>query len=374
MADLARVAIAAGGTAGHINPALALAEELRERGAKLSFVGQSRRLEGTLVPAAGFDFMPIEVSGFDRSRPWTAVTALSRMRRAERVLRQAFASQSQTPEVVIGFGAYVELPLVRWARRASVPIVLHEQNSVPGLANKLCARHATEVCVAFPAAKDAFLHNAHVSHVEVTGNPVRRSVLNADRTQARLSLGIGDDEMLLLVFGGSLGARHVNEGIVALKEDLLARPRLHVLHATGKDEFDAVAESLALTGDEAKRWSLVPYIDFMGDALAAADLVVSRAGASSVAEIAAARVPSILVPYPLATADHQTMNAALLTDAGAALKIADDDIDNPVFKASVLSLIDEPNTRNTMRLAATKLQQDKAAVVLADVVQRVVRG
>lgn len=370
MADKLSVAIAAGGTAGHINPALALAEELRSRGHEVAFFGQSRRLEGTLVPQAGFELTSLDVTGFDRSRPWTLVTALVRMRMAERQLSKHFA-QVGAPDVAVGFGAYIELPLMRWCARRHIPYVLHEQNSVPGLANKTSAAKAEAVCVSFPAALGAF---EGVKKCVVTGNPVRRSVVDASRQEGRAAFGIADDQTMLLVFGGSLGARHLNEGVVALKDELLSREGLRIVHSTGKELFDEVQEQLCLSEQEASRWQVRPYIDNMGQALAAADLVLSRAGASSIAEIAALAVPSMLVPYPLATADHQTTNARYLVDARAAVMVADDAIDTPAFAQELLRLVDNTDDREQMRARARGLAQDQAAGVLADEVERAALG
>ncbi len=374
MAERLSVAIAAGGTAGHINPALALAEELRSRGHDVAFFGQSRRLEGTLVPQAGFGLTSLDVTGFDRTRPWTLISALVRMRRAERTLGRHFAEVGR-PDVSVGFGAYIELPLMRWCARNDIPVVLHEQNSVPGLANKTSAAKATKVCVSLPVAIDAFKDRVGAStQIVVTGNPVRRSVIDASREAGRKAFGIEDGQTMLLVFGGSLGARHLNEGVVALKDELLARPDLRIVHSTGKELVDEVTSSLLLDEEQAKRWQVRPYIDNMGEALAAADLVLSRAGASSIAEIAALAVPSMLVPYPLATADHQTTNARYLVDAGAAVMIADDDIDSPAFAQQLLGLVDDGARRDEMRARARGLAQDKAAVALADQVELAAQG
>ena len=365
------VAIAAGGTAGHINPALALAEELTERGHHVTFVGQEAKLEGTLVPQAGYDFFKIVVTGFDRAAPWTMVSAVWRVAKAERALKAHFDAAGY-PDVAIGFGAYVEMPLLRLCGKRGVPYLIHEQNSVPGLANKTCARGASAVCVAFPGARNAFEGKlGKDGKLVVTGNPVRRSVVRASREAGRASFGVSDDEVMLLVFGGSLGARHVNTAVVALKDELMARPDVHVIHSTGKELFDEVQEQLTLTDEQRARWQVMPYIDNMGEALAAADLVVSRAGASSIAEIAALKVPSVLVPYPLATADHQTTNARLLSDADCAVLVPDDQLDGDVFAHAVLEALDEPARRKAMRDAAQRLAQDKAAQVLADEVERV---
>ena len=184
MTDKMTVAIAAGGTAGHINPALALAEELRDRGHHVVFVGQSRKLEGRLVPESGFDFVPITVTGFDRSRPWTALTSLWRVNKAKRALASHFSKVGK-PDAAIGFGAYVEVPLLGWCKGAGVPYLLHEQNSVPGLANKMMNSHAARVCISVPAARAVFEREGDPDHVLMTGNPVRRSVIEGDRARGR---------------------------------------------------------------------------------------------------------------------------------------------------------------------------------------------
>lgn len=368
MADSLRVAIAAGGTAGHINPALALAEELAARGHQVEFFGQPKKLESTLVPQAGFPFNPIDVTGFDRSRPWTLVSALWRMRAAQKTIGRHFGSER--PDVAVGFGAYIELPLINWCHAQGIPCVIHEQNSVPGLANKTSAAKVKTVCVSLPVAIDAFRGKVGPdTQIVVTGNPVRQSVIRADRAQGRRDLGIPEDATMLLVFGGSLGARHLNQGVAALKSKLLSRRDLYVIHSTGKGEYDSVVQELALTQEESARWRVMPYIDRMGEALAAADLVLSRAGASSVAEIAALAVPSVLVPYPFATADHQTTNARYLVDAGAAVLLPDEKIDTPEFEDDFLGLVDDPARRQAMRDAARGLAQDKAALALADQVE-----
>ena len=367
------IAIAAGGTAGHINPALALAEELRDRGHEVTFYGRPSKLEGTLVPAAGFELVDVEVTGFDRSRPWTAVTSVARVWLAKKALRRRFAVKG-APDAAIGFGAYVEVPLLGLCQDSGIPYLIHEQNSVPGLANKMMAPHASRVCVSVPAARPVFEREGDPGHVVLTGNPVRRSVIAGDRARGRAALGVPDDATLLLVFGGSLGARTLNEGMAALKGRLLSIDGLRVVQSTGKGGYDEAASALALTDEEAARWELRPYIDDMGDVLAAADLVLSRAGASSIAEIAAVGVPSVLVPYPYATADHQTTNARFLVDAGAAVLFADDEVSSQAFGDKLVELLCQQGTRAVMRAAARRLGQDSAAAALADQVESCARA
>ena len=374
MGEKLSVAIAAGGTAGHINPALALAEELVARGHSVRFFGQPGRLEGKLVPESGFDLFPVNVTGFDRSRPWTGITALLAARRAQSAVGREFA-KAGAPDVAVGFGAYIEVPLMRWCAANKVPYVLHEQNSVTGLANKMMAPGASCVCISVPQAREAFAGRVGAqTPIVLTGNPVRRSVVESERSRGREAFGIPDDATVLLVFGGSLGARHVNQAVCALKGDLLSREGLHVIHSTGRELFDEVTQALALTDEEARRWQVMPYVNNMGDALAACDLVVSRAGASSIAEIAALAVPSVLVPYPLATGDHQTTNATALVDAGAAVLVPDSEVESDAFRDAVLGILDDPDRRAMMRASAAGLGQDRAAATLADQVESVAKG
>lgn len=365
------VAIAAGGTAGHINPALALAEELRDRGHDVRFYGTVRGMESELVPARGFAFEGLDVRGFDRSRPWTAVGALVKMRAARKRVLEGFAEHG-TPDAAVGFGAYVAFPLADAAARAGVPLVLHEQNSVPGMANKALAKKASVLALTYPSSRACFGGRLGArTEVEVTGNPVRRCVVGSNRSDARRDLGIPESALVLVVFGGSLGARHINRTVARLKPSLLERDDLYVLHATGKRDHDEALAALALTSDERARWRAVPYIDDMGRCLAAADLVLSRAGASSVAEIAACCVPSVLVPYPLATENHQATNAGYLVDAGGAEVVDDDDLDGDAFDGLLLGLLDDRPRLAAMRRSLDGLGAAGAAGCLADAVERV---
>lgn len=363
------IAIAAGGTAGHINPALALADELADRGHEVRFYGTPQGLEARLVPEHGYPFEALAATGFDRSRPWTLVSAGVRVLRSRDRLVREFRAQG-APAAAVGFGAYVEFPLGLAAVKLGVPLVLHEQNSVAGLANRRLAAHAACVALATPDARAAFEgHLGAGTRLIVTGNPVRRSILAPTREQGRDALGVPRDARLLLVFGGSKGATHLNEAVVALKDDLLARPDLVVVHGTGEHDFEHIREELALTPEQRRRWRLSPYIDDMGSALAAADLVLSRAGASSIAEIAARCVPSLLVPYPFATENHQAVNARHLVDAGGAVLLDDAQLDDPAFPRELFGLLDAPARLAGMRASLAGLESSAAAARLADAVE-----
>lgn len=368
------VAIAAGGTAGHVNPALALAEELRARGHNVRFYGQTRRLEGKLVPEAGFELIPIDVTGFDRSRPWTLFTALYHIAAEKRRLLKLMDTKPEyTPDVAIGFGAYIELPLLQAVAKKNIPYVLHEQNSVPGLANKRSAKCAKLIAIAQPSVKEIFdAKKGSQTQIEVIGNPVRQSVLCGDAAAGRKRLGIPEDAFVLLVFGGSLGAAHLNVAITNRAHQLLANEDVHIIHSTGEADYEKTLKAVAcLSTEEQARYHVRPYIDDMGDMLAGADACVSRSGASSVAEISASALPSILVPYPHATADHQTTNAHFLVDCGAAVLVKDDELDGEEFTEQLSRLMSDSQYRDGMRLSAQGLAQDQAALRLADAIERV---
>lgn len=353
-----------GGTAGHIYPALALAEALEERGWQVLYAGTPTGIEARLAPEAGIPFEGFTASGFDRSRPWTLVSGVARImaseRRAKRWLKDVGAN------VVIGFGGYVSIPVVRAAEALGIPVVVHEQNSVMGLANKSAAKHAQAVCLTYACTEKDVPQGVRT---RVTGNPVRAQVMQADRAEARQLFGIPEDATMLLVFGGSLGARHINQAISALKDDLLAREQLYVMHVTGPKELAATEAALALTDGERERYQVLGYQDRMPEALAAADAIVSRAGATSLAEISARKIPAILVPFPYATADHQTTNAQAWVDSGAALMFADDDVEKEAFREAVLRLVDDTALREEMRSQAGLADSIQAATRLADAVE-----
>lgn len=357
------VVLSGGGTAGHINPALALAEVLRERGCDVYFAGTPDGIEARLAPAAGLSYQAFEASGFDRAHPATLVRGVRKIAKSTKWAKAWF--DTIKPDVVVGFGGYVCIPVSRAAEQMGIPVVLHEQNSVMGMANRYLAKRAAAVCLTY---EDTAGNDAASARTHVTGNPVRQAVTTATRDEGLVLYGIPDDARVLLVFGGSLGARHINQAIARLKDDLLLRPDLHVVQITGPRELAATEEALALTDDQQARWHVLGYQDRMPETLACADAIVSRAGATSLAEIAARCIPAILVPYPFATGDHQTHNAAEYVAAGAAAMIADGDLDTPAFPQLVFDLVDDAGTRDAMRAAARSLDAADAASALADIV------
>ena len=358
-----RIVLSGGGTAGHINPALALADVLIERGHEVLYAGTPTGVEARLVKQAGIPFTPFQASGFNRNHPLTLPKSIALIQKSTKLARKWF--DDVNPDCVVGFGGYVCIPVARAAEQCHIPVVVHEQNSVMGMANKYLAKRAAAVCLTYAHAGEAL---AKKGNIVITGNPVRKSVFSATREEGRAAFGIPADARMLLVTGGSLGARHLNNALVARKDLLLSYPDLHIVHVTGPKEIDAVTESLALSSEEQLRWHLFGYTDQMGLAMAATDAIVSRAGATSLAEISARHIPALLVPFPFATEDHQTMNARACVEAGAAYLVADSDVEGDRFTECLRSLIEDENVRCSMSAAAAAQKTQDAAGKLADVV------
>ncbi len=358
-----RIVLSGGGTAGHITPALALAEELVDRGHEVCFAGTPKGVESRLVPAAGIEFVPFEAQGFNRSHPLTLPKALTTIQKSTKLAKAWF--KKERPHAVVGFGGYVCIPVGRAAEQLGIPVVVHEQNSVMGLANKYLAKRAEAICLTYEQAKQALPASAPTV---ITGNPIRKSVFEATREEGREVFGIPQDVIVLLITGGSLGARHLNQALVKHKKMLLSHKDLYIIHVTGPKELERVTSSLALSDEEQQRWHLYGYVDGMGNAMAAADAIVSRAGASSLAEISARALPALLVPFPYATEDHQTTNARACVEAGVAFMVADSEVEGLEFEGYLRTLIEKGEVRLKMSQAAQAQEAKNAVSLLADVV------
>jgi UDP-N-acetylglucosamine--N-acetylmuramyl-(pentapeptide) pyrophosphoryl-undecaprenol N-acetylglucosamine transferase len=341
------IVIAAGGTAGHVVPALAVADALRAEGARVVFVG-GERAERTLVPQAGYDLRTIAVEGLSRTNPLKAARAVAKavaaVGTARRILRDV------RPDAVMGGGGYVAGPVGLAAVARRIPLVLTEADSHLGLANRMLARFARRVCLAFPIA------GRTGERYLVTGRPVPAAA--TDVAAARARFGLREGERCVLVFGGSLGARSINEAAVAAFAH--APPDYRVLHASGTRDFEALQARVPAGG----RYDVRPYIDGFGEALLAADLCVARAG-GSIFEVAAHGRPAILVPYPHATADHQTANARWMADGGAAIVIADAELTPERLRAAVDGLMADPGRLQAMGRASAALARPDAAQRIA---------
>jgi UDP-N-acetylglucosamine--N-acetylmuramyl-(pentapeptide) pyrophosphoryl-undecaprenol N-acetylglucosamine transferase len=347
--------VMAGGTGGHIFPALAVAESLRERGWRVVWLGNEGAMESRLVPPRGFEFVSL---GFGALRgkgmgrklklPFSLTVAIARALRRLGEVR---------PGVVLGMGGYVSFPGAVAARLRGLPLVVHEQNAVAGLANRVLARLADAVLTGFPGA---------LPGGRWVGNPVRRELTALPSPEARFAGRQGP--LRLLVVGGSLGAKALNEVVPAALARLSPAERPLVTHQSGSAHFAALEQAYAHYGVEAR---LLPFIEDMGAALAEADLVISRAGAMTVAELAAVGVGAILVPFPHAVDDHQTANARFLVEGGAARLLPQSEL-TPEGLAELLRGFDRARCRE-MALAARALARPEATEVLADELERLAK-
>jgi UDP-N-acetylglucosamine--N-acetylmuramyl-(pentapeptide) pyrophosphoryl-undecaprenol N-acetylglucosamine transferase len=335
-------------------PALAVADALRADGARVVFVG-GERAERELVPAAGYELRTLDVEGLSRSNPLKALRAAVKAARAVGAARRLL--DELRPDAVMGGGGYVAGPVGLAAVRRGVPLVLTEADSHLGLTNRLLAARARRVCLAFP------IPGRDGEPYRVTGRPIAPPA--TDRAAARARFGLDAGDRVLLVFGGSLGARSVNAAAVAAFGG--ADPGFRVLHAAGERDLPALREQ------QLGPWyDLRGYVDRFGEALLAADLVVARSG-GSVFEIAAAGRPAILVPYPHAAADHQTANARWMQQAGAALVLDDAEV-GARLGPTVRELLADPLRMAAMAAASAALARPDAAAVIADEVRSAAGG
>ena len=350
--------IAAGGTAGHVVPALAVADALRSRGADVEFIG-GERAEAELVPAAGYTLHTLRVAGIDRKNPARAaragLLAARAAGRARRLLREIGA------DAVLGGGGYVAGPVGLAARTLRLPLVLTEADSHLGVSNRMLAPFAARVCLAFP------IEGRTGGKWLVTGRPVPRGTGSGDRAAARERFGIPPEGPCVLVFGGSLGASRLNDAAI---DAFGAAAPCAVLHAAGRRDYDTLLARLVSLGSP-PHYRLFPYVEPFADALAAADLAAARAG-GSVFELAAAGLPSVLVPYPHATGNHQDANARFMERAGAAVVIPDAELDGPRLAREVGGLLGAPQRMAAMANAAREVAKPDAAERVADEVLRLV--
>ncbi len=332
-----KILIAGGGTGGHVFPGIAVAEELKRIRPEVEvvFVGGRRGIEATAVPEAGFPIRFLLTAGFPRKRwwvwPWAVLVNVAGLMQAIMILL------SERPAAVLGTGGYVSGPLSLAARLTGRPLILQEQNSIPGLTNRWLARIADEVHLSFLEARSHFQRR---DHLKVTGNPVRSHLLAGDREQAMREFALTPGKPTVFVFGGSLGAKRINDAALDALRRLKGRLDFQCILQTGRDDHARVLEAVSR---EQLAATVRPFIREMHLAYAAADLVVCRAGAMTLAEIAVCGLPAILVPYPFAAHDHQAVNAANLVDRGAAIVVPDAELDGErLARELAVLLVDRP--------------------------------
>lgn len=328
-----KILIAGGGTGGHIYPGIAVAEELRRLrpDAQFLFVGSDRGLEGRVVPEAGFALETLPARGVVRTRWWKLPA--SAWGNFVAFVRALAIIKRFRPDVTFCTGGYVSMPVGLAAWWAKKPLLLQEQNSVPGLTNRMLSAIAVEVHVAFTEARPYLVKK---DRLRLSGNPVRRVILSGDRRSARQRFGLDEQAPTVFVFGGSRGAKRITEAAIQAMRDLRSSLDAQWILQTGKEDFNTAKVEAEAAGARAV---IMPYVIQIHEAYAAADLVVCRAGAMTLAEIAAVGVPSILVPFPYSAYDHQVKNAESLAERGAAILIKDEDLTGERLAQEVLRLL-----------------------------------
>ena len=360
-----KVLIAGGGTGGHLFPGIALAEEIttRHKDNSVLFVGTSRGLEAREVPKAGFPLELIDVTGIKGKGPLGLLRSLWRLPRA--LFRSLSILGRHRPDVVVGVGGYASGPVVvaAWLRR--IPTAIQEQNAAPGLTNRLLAHFARVVFTAFPEAARRF----PAAKVQLLGNPIRRALMDNFLKPAAAQPG----RFSILVFGGSQGAHALNLRVIEALSHLPAglRAELRVVHQTGPRDIEDARAGYARAGVEAE---LREFIDDMSAAYQAADLVVCRAGATTLAELTVCKKASILIPFPFAAEDHQTLNALSLVAAGASLSIPEAELSGERLAREIVRLWEQPEARAQMERAAGLLGRPEAAREIADVCAQLATG
>ena len=359
-----KVAFAGGGTGGHVYPAIALADALKDR-AEILFIGSPDGIENTLVPAAGYELATIESSPLQRGASLrsigTAAMNVIGIAQGLGVLR------SFRPDIAIATGGYVSFPAMAAARilRMSglrAPLALLEPNAHPGLANRLLAPIVDEVWGAFPAADPAF-----GKKYVYTGVPVRASLLHPNnRIEAARKLGLDPSRRTILAVGGSQGARSINEAVAALATRRALPPSWQLLHICGERDYDYMQAAERMPFG-ANLVVLVPYLQDMSDAYAVCDLAIARAGASTLGELAALGIPAILVPYPHAAEDHHARNAAVLAERGAAVVIEDRELNADALWWTLRELMQPERLEQLRSAARTLANRDPVATILARV-------
>ncbi|MGI5959318.1 MAG: undecaprenyldiphospho-muramoylpentapeptide beta-N-acetylglucosaminyltransferase [Massiliimalia sp.] len=340
-----KVLLAGGGTAGHINPAIAIAQYIRSKNpdAKILFAGTPKGMEADLVKKAGFDFTPIKVGGFRRS--FSVENVIHNMQSLYYLATSDFAAKRIVrdfqPDLVIGTGGYVSGPVVLAASKAGIKTAIHEQNAFPGVTNKILAKRVNRVYLAVEEAKQ---HLDPAARCVVVGNPIRQTILKTDAAAARKELGL-DDRMCVLSFGGSLGAAVINRMAADLMEWNGTQHKINHIHGygrQGKELFPQLLQERNLKLEDLPGVSAREYIDNMATCLAAADLVICRSGAMTLSELEATGKPSILVPSPYVAENHQYHNAMVLVNHQAACLIQEKEYDKKVLFQQIEDFYQHP--------------------------------
>lgn len=365
MKEELRVIISGGGTGGHIFPAISIANALKEKHpeCKILFVGAEGRMEMKKVPAAGYEIKALPICGFDRKNLFKNFAVLCKIYKS-RILARRIIKEFK-PMAAVGVGGYASGPTLNVAESMGIPTLLQEQNSYAGVTNKLLAKKASKICVAYEGMERFFPKEKII----LTGNPVRQDLLNCNKNkqEALKTFGLQPDRKTILIIGGSLGARTINQSVLGCLQ-IIRESQAQIIWQTGGYYFDNIQKDLAQKG-KPENLFVTDFITHMDEAYAAADLVISRAGASSISELCLLGKASILVPSPNVAEDHQTKNALALVRKDAALMVKDEEAEKQLIPLALNTCVDE-ETINRLSINSKKMSfQDSANIIAEEVYQ-----
>lgn len=357
-----RIIISGGGTGGHIFPALSIADAIRSKqpDAKILFVGANNRMEMQRVPDAGYEIKGLPIAGFNRKNLFKNIKVLWLIFKSQRMAKKII--KEFAPQVAVGVGGYASGPTLKMAASMNIPTLIQEQNSYAGVTNKILSKKAKMICVAYDNMERFFPHEK----IKLTGNPVRKSLIDmrSYRKEAIKAMGLDEEKKCILIVGGSLGARSINEAIIANIETIRANSNIQFIWQTGKLYFEEMKQRAAEGKGKPDNLVITDFVSNMADALGAADLVVSRAGAGSISEFALLGKAVILVPSPNVSEDHQTKNAMALVEKGAAIHIADAKAKEELVTKAV-ETVNSPETIASLEHNVEKLGRPNAAEIIA---------
>ncbi|CAM4344517.1 undecaprenyldiphospho-muramoylpentapeptide beta-N-acetylglucosaminyltransferase [Saccharibacillus endophyticus] len=368
-----RVVLTGGGTGGHIYPALAIAEQLKtdRPDTEFLYIGGKRGLENSIVPETDMPFETLDITGFRRSLSADNIKTVLRFLKGVQASSELL--EKFKPDVVVGTGGYVCGPVVYAAHKLRIPTLIHEQNAIPGLTNRFLSRYVSTVAVSFDGTQDQF---PKAKRVMYSGNPRATTVHRANAAEGFRLLGLSQGTPVVLVVGGSIGAKAINEAMLQMVTDIVRMPDVHFVYVTGKRYYEEAKRSL-----EEAPWVMpsnlhvLPYVERMPEVLAASMLVISRAGASFLAEVTSLGIPAVLIPSPNVTNNHQEVNARALEDDGAAIVIAERDLSGESLLRAVEAVVQDEYLRLRMAECSARLgKPDSAAVITAELRKLAVRA
>lgn len=357
-----RIIISGGGTGGHIFPALSIADAIRAKHpeAKILFVGANNRMEMQRVPDAGYDIVGLPIAGFDRKNLLKNFKVLWLILKSQRMAKKII--KDFAPQAAVGVGGYASGPTLKMAAKMNIPTLIQEQNSYAGVTNKILSKRAKLICVAYDGMERFFPHEK----IKKTGNPVRKNLLDmrANRKEAMKAMQLDENKKCVLIVGGSLGARSINEGVLANLELIKANRDIQFVWQTGKLYFEEMKRRVEEFGMP-ENLTITDFVSNMANALSAANLVVSRAGAGSISEFALLGKAVILVPSPNVSEDHQTKNAMALVEKDAAIYVADANVKEELIKKAIETVNDD-NKISRLESNIEKMGKPNAAEDIAN--------